>query len=261
MKKVKEKYTTKDFQGIFEDYREKVFNLAHKMTGNVNIAEDVMQETFIKCYENLEKFRGDSHIFTWLYSITKNKCLRIIEKQNKHTSLELEQLINTVSDDQTGYLDNNKKTNYINQVREGCLLGLLKTLSFNQRIAFIMHVLQKHSIEDTAKVVDKSENATRTLVHRARKNIKDFLCKNCSLYNHENSCQCENMINFSLKQGWIKYNEFYSVDLPEKIEKELKDSQKILQLYDSLPGHNLSRKIYEKIKNTDFLIFSGKKVK
>ncbi|MFO7656241.1 MAG: RNA polymerase sigma factor [Bacteroidales bacterium] len=261
MHEIKEKYIIKDFPELFEDYREKVFNLAHKMTGDINVAEDVTQETFIKCYENLKKFRGDSHVFTWLFTITKNNCLRIIDKQKRNTSKELEQLLNTVSDDQIDYFDNDKKTNYINQVREGCLLGLLKTLSFNQRIAFIMNVLQKHSIEVTAKIVDKSESATRTLIHRARKNIKEFLCKNCSLYNVDNSCKCENMINFSLKQGWIKYNEFYPIDLPEKVEKELKDSQKIFKLYSSLPVHLLPKKVSERMKNSDFLIFSEKKVK
>ncbi len=261
MNETKEKYGVKDFSGIFECYREKIFNLAHKMTADINLAEDITQETFLKCYENIEKFRGDSHIFTWLYSITKNICLRVIEKQKKNTSKDLEQLLNTVSDNQVDYLGKDKKNNYINQVREGCLLGLLKTLSFNQRIAFIMHVLQKHSIEDTAKIVNKSENATRTLVHRARKNIKDFLCRNCTLYNPENSCKCENMINFSLKQGWIKYDEFYPADLPEKIEKELKDSKKIFKLYNSLPTHSLSEKVLGEIKNIDLLIFSGKKVK
>ncbi len=87
-----------------------------------------------------------------------------------------------------------------------------------------MNVLQNKSIEDTAQVIDKSESATRTLVHRAKKNIKDFLCKNCSLYNQENSCKCENMINFSLKQGWITYNEKYPFDLLERIEKEINES-------------------------------------
>lgn len=261
MNETKERYRIEDFSEIFENYREKVFNLAHKMTADINAAEDITQETFLKCYENLEKFRGDSHIFSWLYSIAKNCCLRFIEKQKKSSSKELEQLINTVRDDKIDKFDISEKNNYINQVKEGCLLGLLKTLSFNQRIAFIMNVLQKHSIEDTARIVNKSESATRTLVHRARKNIRNFLCKNCSLYDQRNPCKCENMINFSLKQGWIKYNEFYPVDLPEKIEKELKDSQKILELYTSLPEHTLSDKTLEKIKNENFLIFSEKKVK
>ncbi len=256
MNEIKVKYKIEDFPDIFKNYKEKVFSLAYKMTADVNSAEDITQETFLKCYENIETFRGDSHIFSWLYTITKNNCLRLLEKQKKVTKAELDQLLNTVGEEPVD-LSHNQRNNYINQVREGCLLGLLKTLSFNQRLAFIMIVLHKNSIEDTAKMINKSESATRTLVHRARKNIKDFLCKNCSLYDEENSCKCESMINFSLKQGWIKYNEFYPSNLPDKIENEVKSSQKILKLYNSLSEHSFS----EKLKSLDFLIFSEKKVK
>jgi RNA polymerase sigma-70 factor (ECF subfamily) len=223
------------FPDIFESYKDKIFALAHKMTADRNVAEDITQETFIKCYENLNKFRGESHIYSWLYAITKNSCLRFLKKQKKTSSQELENLLSFASDSQTDSLDEKHKGNYINQVKEGCLLGVLKTLSFNQRIVFIMNVLQNHSIKFTALVINKSESATRTLVHRARKNIKEFLCKNCSLYKEQNSCRCENMINFSLRQGWIKYNENYPFNLPEKIGKEINDSKKIFQLYSSLP--------------------------
>ena len=63
------------------------------MTADLNIAEDITQETFIKCYQNIEKLRGESHIFTWLYTITKNNCLRLLEKKKKNSSKELEQLL------------------------------------------------------------------------------------------------------------------------------------------------------------------------
>lgn len=257
----KEKYTQNDFLDIFETYKDKIYLLVHRMTADKDVAEDITQETFIKCYENLDNFRGESHIYSWLYTIAKNNSLRFLEKQKKTTSHELEQLLSIASDSQTDSLDETEKSNYINQVKEGCLLGLLKTLSFNQRIAFIMNVLQNRSIEETSHVIDKSESATRTLVHRARKNIKDFLCKNCSLYNKKNSCKCENMINFSLKQGWIKYDDKYSLDLSEKIGDEINDSQKIFEIYSSLPEHKLPKNASDKIKNTDFLIFSNKKVK
>lgn len=257
----KVKYTQDNFPDIFESYKDKIYLLVHRMTADKEVAEDITQETFIKCYENLDKFRGESHIYTWLYAVAKNNSLRFLEKQKKTSAQELEQLLSIASDSKTDIFDENEKSNYINQVKEGCLLGLLKTLSFNQRIAFILNVLQNRSIEETAQVIDKTESATRTLVHRARKNIKDFLCKNCSLYNEKNSCKCENMINFSLKQGWIKYDDKYSFNLSEKIGDEIKDSKKIFELYASLPEHKLSERASDKIKNKDFLIFSDKKVK
>lgn len=93
------------------------------------------------------------------------------------------------------------------QVKDGCLLGLLRCLSLNQRIAFILKVLFDIPIEDVALIIDKSKNSTRILICRARKNLREFLCRNCSLYSEDNHCKCENLILFSLKQGWVeKYN-------------------------------------------------------
>ena len=52
-------------------------------------------------------------------------------------------------------------------------------------------------------VLDRSENAVRVLTHRARRSLKAFLCRNCSIYNTAAPCRCENLVGFSLAQGWI----------------------------------------------------------
>jgi RNA polymerase sigma-70 factor (ECF subfamily) len=235
------------------------------MTSNKQAAEDITQETFVICYEQIDKFRGESHIFSWIYTVAKNKCLKYLEKQRKSNAEDLEYLVNNMCSPVDEKITKVEKQNYISQVKEGCLLGLLKTLSFNQRMAFILNVLYKIPIEDVANVLDKSVSATRTLVHRARKNIKDFLCNNCSAYDPNNKCKCENLINFSLKQGWIASNVNYPVDLPVKIKSELKEIEKISCLYNTLPEHEASKEINDRlgefIKDKDFLVCSDKKVK
>jgi hypothetical protein len=128
-------------------------------------------------------------------------------------------------------------------------------------MTFILHVLHRHSISDTAKVVDKLESATRTLIHRARKNIKLFLCNNCSLYQPQNKCKCQNLINFSLKQGWIKPNDAYPSDFPQVVENELNELNKITSLYRTLPYHQLKEEISKEIGKSTFVIFSKQKVK
>ncbi len=57
MNKKKEIFTKKHFSFLFENYRDKVYSLAHKMTADKNTAEDITQDTFLKCYENIENFR------------------------------------------------------------------------------------------------------------------------------------------------------------------------------------------------------------
>jgi hypothetical protein len=130
-------------------------------------------------------------------------------------------------------------------------------------MAFVLHVLFDLNIADVAKAIDKSENSTRILVHRARNNLRAFLCNNCSLYNDTNKCRCENLISFSLKQGWIeKYNPAIT---PKTIEAELKTLKNEITLYQTISlkkePDNLRLKILDLAKNHDYSIFSGQKVK
>ena len=250
-----------NFSEIFTLHKDKIYNLSFKMTGDSDIAEDITQETFLKCYENIDKFRGDSSTSTWLYTIAKNACLQFLKREKRTSTIDLKALLNSAFDENIEKFKREEKNNYIQQVKEGCLLGLLRTLTLNQRLAFILHVLHKQTIEDTSKILNKSENATRTLIHRARKNIKEFVCGNCSLYNTENPCKCEGMINFSLKKGWVKYDEKYPLDLPTTIISELNELRKIAELYITLPNHETPASVFNIVKKQNFLIFSEKKVK
>ena len=142
-------------------------------------------------------------------------------------------------------------------------MGLLRCLSFHQRIAFILNILNTVSTLDISKIIGKTENATRILIHRARKNLKRFLCENCSLYQKGNQCKCENLISFSLKQGWIQV--YHPSVAAEIIESELKEFKNEIALYQTIPeidrGEELQNKIMKTIKESNFNIFSNKKVK
>ena len=245
---------------IYQKYSKKIYNLAYRMTGNKDDASDITQDTFIQIFNSLDKFRGECQIYTWLYKIAKNKCLRHLEKKNKTTFLSLQELIDKTSSPGSDEISETEKMNYISQVKDGCLSGLLRCLSLQQRLAFILTILLDLPMEQVASIIGKSENATRILVHRSKQNIKDFLCKNCSLYDSKNVCRCENLINFSLKQGWV-----HSTD-PVQIEAEIKDLKDVVQLYRTLQEVSSPERLEKQIRhllldNEDYLIFNEKKVK
>ena len=249
---------------IYKKYSKKIYNLAFRMTGNIDDASDITQDTFIQGFKSIDKFKGESQIYTWLYKIAKNNCLKHLDKKNKTSFLSLQKLIDNTSAPVSEEIAENEKSLYITQVKDGCLSGLLRCLSLQQRLAFILNVLLDLSIEQVAIVIDKSENATRILVHRAKQNIKDFLCSNCSLYDSKNTCRCENLINFSLKQGWIssKMEANYNV----RIETEIKDLKNVVSLYKTLQKTTPTSGFDKQIKmflaeKGDFLIFNHKKVK
>jgi RNA polymerase sigma-70 factor (ECF subfamily) len=258
------------FSFLYGAYGKKIYNLAYRMIGNPEDAEDITQETFLQAYRHIENFNEESHIYTWLYTITKNSCYRVLQNQKKNSFTSLESLIHTAQDHQLPKdITDREREFLINQIKEGCLTGLLRRLSFYQRVAFILHVLVHLPIREVAEILDKSEGATKVLIHRARQNLKGFLCKNCSLYDKENSCRCENLISFSLNQGWISrpskgtLEETSSIQ-SERIEAEIEHVRRIAALYDSLadqkPPENLSQRIQHVISNQDWAIFHNKKL-
>jgi RNA polymerase sigma factor (sigma-70 family) len=249
---------------LYKKYCNRIFNLAYRMTGDADDAQDITQETFIQAFKSMDKFRGDSQIYTWLYKIAKNKCLRFLEKKKKTTFHSLHELIDKVSSPVSEKISETDKLRYISQVKDGCLSGLLRCLSIQQRLAFILTVLLDLPIEQVAGIIEKSENATRILIHRSKQNIKEFLCSNCSHYDFKNSCRCENLINFSLKQGWIGSK--FETSLTVRIENEIIDFKNVLSLYKTLqetsPTDDFSKQFHRSLaEKKDFLILSNKKVK
>jgi RNA polymerase sigma factor (sigma-70 family) len=257
------------FALLFDQYSKKIYSLAYKMCGNNEDAEDIVQQTFIQALAHIGGFNGKSSLYTWLYAIAKNLCLRLLENRKRSSFSSLEGLIFSVQAKESP--DNfsiAEKQYYINQVKEGCLLGLLRCLSFYQRIAFILNVLLGLKVKDVSIVIGKTENATRLLIHRAKHNLKGFLCRNCSLYDVHNPCHCENLIHFSLKQGWIRIitdkepAHKLNIDIAE-IENEINGMKKMALLYNSLEDpqdlENIVKSIQQEIMKQPYKIFSGKK--
>jgi RNA polymerase sigma factor (sigma-70 family) len=254
-----------DLSLYFHQYGKKIYNLAYRMTGNKEDADDITQETFIQAAKSINSFRHESNSYTWLYQIAKNNCLRFLEKKNRTTFLTLrtlsEQVSSPVADDISEY----DKYHYILQVKEGCLLGMLRCLPIQQRLVFILNILLDLPLNEVALVIEKSENATRILVHRARQSIRNYLCENCSLYNIHNSCRCENLINFSLNKEWIRkeVEENNPIYLAEEEIREIRDE---IKLFKTLPEKNPDMSFVTAIQQLisekeDLLIFRAQKVK
>lgn len=265
----------KDVQGegfdlLYTTYGHKIYNLAYRIMGDHKDAEDITQETFVQVYRHIDQFKGDSQFYTWIYTIARNLCHQLLKQRKKNSFASMEALIYSAQGDEMAetFLDKEKQI-LLAQIKDGCLTGLLRCLSFYQRMAFILHVLLNLPMKDVADVLGKSEGATKVLVHRARQNLKDFLCKNCSLYDSNNPCRCENLMSFSLAQNWIKkptdnqLKETYDI-VPEAIQAEVEGIRKVVELYKTLVNHtpedSLVQRIQGVIQSECWAIFSHQKV-
>src|SRR5215831_21411305 len=84
---------------LFERYHTRVAVWCHRMTGDVNSAADLAQEVFLKAFQRLDSFRGESSFATWLYSITRNRCIDEFRsravRQIQATDIAVEQLVDS----------------------------------------------------------------------------------------------------------------------------------------------------------------------
>jgi RNA polymerase sigma factor (sigma-70 family) len=250
---------------LYAECGTRIYHLAYRMTGNREDAQDITQETFLRAYQKAAGFRGESEPSTWVYAIAKNLCLEHLRTARSTSFAALQTLLQDAANTAppTG-LDAAERRDLAGQVRDGCLTGLLRCLSSNQRTAFILHVILRLPVRDVAEVLDKSPGATRVLVHRARRNLREFLCRNCGAYDPANSCRCENLIGFSLKEGWIHAPSPEEKTLPDPrgIEAGIERVREVIELYrglsDPTPPSDLIARIRELIRADAQGIFIGK---
>ncbi|MGC4120078.1 MAG: sigma-70 family RNA polymerase sigma factor [Myxococcales bacterium] len=121
-------------------HRDRIYQLAHRMSGNRAVAEDLVQDTFLRAYQQLATFRGDSSFFTWLYRIAVHQGLRRAEVEKR---LTFDAWPPVIEDEGPAIADAPSPEHLAlrEEVRVGCLTGLVRCLPDEQRVAFVLAVL------------------------------------------------------------------------------------------------------------------------
>jgi RNA polymerase sigma factor (sigma-70 family) len=182
------------------------------MLGNRADAEDATQDAFLRAHRQAGTFHGECAPSTWLFAIARNACLDRLRARSPRRFAALDEIVARGLADAAPHPPTPRhasadavveRRHHVAAVREGCLLGTLACLTDDQRAAFVLRTLCDVGTAETAAILGRSENAVRVLTHRARTRLKDFLCRNCSLWDAVNPCRCTNLVEFSLAQGWI----------------------------------------------------------
>jgi RNA polymerase sigma-70 factor (ECF subfamily) len=157
------------FQQMVETYSPRIYNLALKMLGDSDLAEDILQETFVNAYRAIDRFEGRSHISTWLYRIAHNAVLMRLRKEKGTPdlqSLEDELDLDTVSI--SGQWDDAPERHLLQNELWAKMDVALGNLSENLRVVFVLRDIDDLSTSETAAVLDLSESAVKSRLHRAR---------------------------------------------------------------------------------------------
>ena len=151
--------------------QELVFSLSFKLTGNRELANDVAQESFIRAWKAIEKFRGDSTFGTWIYRITVNTAWTLRKKAKKHYSLNIE-------DTQEPVVIDEKKDPELVAINSDLSVVLRKALNqipLEQRIIVELKNIEGRSHKEIADYLDISVTAAKVRLHRAHQKLRNIL--------------------------------------------------------------------------------------
>ena len=167
------------YEAVVKEYEKNVYNLALRMTGNSEDAADMAQEAFIKAYNSLTAFRGDSKFSVWLYRIVSNVCLDFLRSRSRKQTVSL----STENDDgEEVELDIADETHSPEQLldrsltRDAVRRGLA-ALPPDHREILLLREIQGLSYEEIADVLGLEAGTVKSRIFRARKKLCSFLIK------------------------------------------------------------------------------------
>ena len=162
------------FEHIVKKYEKKVYNLALRYLKNRDDALDLSQEVFIRVYNNLAQFRGDSQFSTWIYRVTYNKCVDMLRKTQK-----LRRNVVMSTDDENFFETRDCRAS-IEEDYEGretlvTVMKIIDTLPSEQRDVVILRYIKDLSYSQIADVLEIAEGTVKSRLNRARLKIKEQL--------------------------------------------------------------------------------------
>lgn len=159
------------FEQLVIRHQELVFSLAYKLTGNREMANDVAQESFIRAWKAIEKFRGDSTFSTWIYRITVNTAWTLRKKAKKHNTLNIDDTYEPI------VIDEKKDPELvaINSDLSSLLVSALGKLPLEQRIIVELKNIEGRSHKEIADYLDISVTAAKVRLHRAHQKLRLIL--------------------------------------------------------------------------------------
>lgn len=166
------------FDELVERYHGKIYSLTYNMTSNREDAEDLTQEVFVKAFEALPRFKGNSSFYTWLYRIAVNKTINYRKKRNRKRALSLDQFDQEIKLDDV-YHDLTAKGSPLRSISlselQEKLNEALQHLSEKHRTVVVMHDMQGIPHEEIAKVVKASVGTVRSRLFYARRQMQTEL--------------------------------------------------------------------------------------
>ena len=165
------------FEKLVTEYEKAVYAITQRMTGNAEDAADMTQETFIKAYNSLSSFRGDSKFSVWLYRIANNVCLDFLRSKNRRPTVSLSTEDDDGEETQLDIADESQSPELLLEsslTRDAVRRGL-DSLPPDYKQILLLREIQGLSYEEIAAALGIESGTVKSRIFRARKRLCTFL--------------------------------------------------------------------------------------
>jgi RNA polymerase sigma factor (sigma-70 family) len=160
------------FQRLMQDFQRPLYVHIRNIVLNHDDTDDVLQNTFVKVFQNLKNFKGESKLFTWMYRIATNEALTFLNQKAKKSGISSVELQNKA-------IDNLKADIYFDgdeiQIK---LQKAIAALPEKQQLVFKMKYFEDLKYEEISEIVGTSVGALKASYHHAVKKIEAFVTTN-----------------------------------------------------------------------------------
>jgi len=166
------------FEKLYNEYKDLVYNLCRRYCVDCSEAEDVCHDVFLKIHKNIESFREESKISTWIYRLTINHCLNHIRRKKILSWLSIDFL----SREEKSHFDipdhtADLESDYDKKENEALLNCALEKLPERQRTALLLNRYEDLSYQEIAEIMQCSVSSVESLIFRAKQSLTKQLLK------------------------------------------------------------------------------------
>tara|TARA_B110000503_G_scaffold70903_1_gene110178 strand:- start:2247 stop:2810 length:564 start_codon:yes stop_codon:yes gene_type:complete len=157
------------FKHIVNQYGGTLYNQIRGMARCHELTNDILQNVFVKVFENLSKFKGDSALYTWMYRITRNETLNFLQKEKRRSGVDIDPPILEII---AGYdvLDSTSPELITNLLQEA-----VSNLPDKQALVFQLKYFDDLKYREISQRLNTSEGALKASFHHAKQKIEKFI--------------------------------------------------------------------------------------
>lgn len=167
---------TEAFNPLVYKYQQKIYNLIYRKVCDRETAKDLCQEVFLKAWQALPNFKGQSVFYSWLYQIAVNRSIDFLRKRNRHDVIGFEELPQN-ADDTLQMAEGQPSPCALLERKEleEIIRKAAYQLPLTQRSVFYLRHREGLPIKEIASRLGKSESTVKTYLHHARRKLRRML--------------------------------------------------------------------------------------